>query len=174
MSRDVSPLSYDSWYLTFNKISDLDDVEGQEQTVFADGGYIGEFVVQNGEVDLGGEYTVATVGYPYTGLVKTFNCGPVTQNGNAQTMKKRIAEFVLRFVNSSGFEIGTDINNMQQTQLFNPSGFYDMPPLLANGDVRVLYNDNHANEKCVYMRQQYPLPCVLTMLEYKLNVEALE
>lgn len=174
MSRDVSPLSYDSWYLTFNKISDLDDVEGQKQTVFADGGYIGEFVVQNGEVDLGGEYTVATVGYPYTGLVKTFNCGPVTQNGNAQTMKKRIAEFVLRFVNSSGFEIGTDINNMQQTQLFSPSGFYDMPPLLANGDVRVLYNDNHANEKCVYMRQQYPLPCVLTMLEYKLNVEALE
>lgn len=173
-SKDVFPMSYDSWYLSFNEISDLDDVEGQEQTVFADGGYIGEFVVEGGKIDLGGEYTVATIGYPYIGVVKTFNCGPVTQNGNAQTMKKRISEFVLRFVNSSGFEIGTDINNMQQTQLFSPNGFYDMPPLLTNGDIRVLYNDNHSNEKCVYMRQKYPLPCVLTMLEYKLNLEALE
>lgn len=175
LTPEVTPLTWDSWYLSFNKIGNLSDFNGVTQSVVADGGYIGDFVVENGEISLGREYTSVIVGYKYEGFAKTFNIGMWSEGTNYQTVKKRISQFVIRFVDSAGFTIGTNLDNMQDVQTFNPQGFYDTTPLLMNSDEYIYgYNDDHNKEKSIYLIQDKPLPCNITMVEYKINFERLE
>lgn len=175
LTESINPLTWNKWYLTLNTVFDLEDLEGEVQSVVADGGYIGEFVVQDGRIVLPEEYTTVVVGDKYTALAKTFNIG-FYQNGiSGQTMKKRINEFCLRFVNSAGFKIGTTLDNLQSVQLFDPNGYYDTIPLLMNGDEFIYgYNDLHDKEKYIYLLQDEPLPANITLVEYKIVYEALQ
>lgn len=171
----VNPLTWDAWYLTFRTIADLDDVEGEYQSVVADGGYIGDFLVKDGKIELPKDFTHIVLGYKYKGFAKTFNLGIYQDGRNGQTMKKRINQFSVRFVNSAGFKIGTTLDNMQTLQLFDPEGYYDTIPLLMNGDERVDgYNDSHEKEKCIYLMQDEPLPANVTLVEYDITYEALQ
>lgn len=175
LTNEVTPLTYDSWYVTFNTITGISDLNGETQGVVADGGYVGEFVVQNGEIALDREYTSVVLGYKYEGFAKSFNLGVWSEGTNYQTVKKRISQFVIRFVDSAGFTIGTNLDNMQDVQQFNPQGFYDTTPLLMNSDEFIYgYNDSHSKEKYIYLIQDKPLPCNITMVEYKINFERLE
>lgn len=175
LTQKITPLVWDSWYLTFNEIDGLDDITGQYQSVVADGGYIGEFQVIDGKITLPKEYTTVVVGYKYSGIAKTFNLGFYQEGRNGQTMKKRINEFCVRFVNSAGCKIGTTLSNMQSIQKFNPNGYYDTIPLLMNGDEFIYgYNDSHKKEKNIYLMQDEPLPADITLVEYNIFYEALE
>lgn len=175
LTEEVTPLTYDSWYVTFNGIGGLSDLEGETQGVVADGGYIGDYVVSGGQIVLDREYTSVIVGYKYEGFAKTFNLGMWSDGVNYQTVKKRISQFAIRFVDSAGFTIGTNLDNMQDVQMFNPQGFYDTTPLLMNSDEYIHgYNDDHNKEKYIYLIQNKPLPCNITMVEYKINFERLE
>ena len=90
-------------------------------------------------------------------------------------MKKRISSFTIRFVDSAGFKVGTSLDNLQVVQSFNPQGFYDSTPLLMNSDEYIYgYNDDHNKVKYIYFVQDMPLPCNITMLEYKISFESLE
>lgn len=175
LTNYVSPHTYNSWYVTFNTVIDLDDAEGETQGVVADGGYVGDYVVTNGQIALDREYTSVIVGYRYEGFAKSFNLGVWDSGVNYQTVKKRISQFIIRFVDSAGFTIGTNLDNMQDVQQFNPQGFYDTTPLLMNSDEYIYgYNDDHNKEKYIYLIQNKPLPCNITMVEYKINFERLE
>lgn len=175
MTETVYPLTYDKWYVTFNTVSDLDDLEGISQQVVADGGYVGTYTITSGAITLDREYTSVVVGYGYEGFAKTFNIGSWADGINYQTCKKRISQFTIRFIDSAGFTIGTNLDNMQPVQMFNPQGFYDSTPLLMNSDEFVYgYNDTHDKEKNLYFVQDKPLPCNITMVEYKVNFERLE
>lgn len=174
LSDKVFPLSYDSWYVTFRSIGDLEDLEGVTQSVVADGGYIGEYTIKNGKIMLDRQYTSVIVGYPYKGFAKSFNLGFYDSGVNTQTLKKRINNFVIRFVDSAGFKVGTSVDNLQDIQSFNPQGFYDSTPLLMSGDEYIYgYNDNHDKEKYVYLVQDMPLPCNVTMVQYDISFEAM-
>lgn len=174
LTEEVYPLTWNSWYLTFNKVDDLDDIEGQEQAVIGDGGFAGVYTVENGEIQLDKEYSVVTLGYSYKGFAMSFILGMYDNGLNSQTIKKKINTFVLRFVSSAGVRIGTDVNNMQDVQLFNPSGYYDAPPLLMDGDEYVYgYNDTHDYEKRIFVEQEKPLPCNLTVIEARVSFDKL-
>jgi hypothetical protein len=172
LSKDVYPTTWGQYYITFRVIGDLEDIEGEVQSVVADGGYIGDYTVVNGKIELDKQYTVVTVGYKYKALAKTFNIGTWDNGVNTQTMKKKINKFTMRFFNSAGGKVGTDIDNLQKIQTFNPNGYYDLPPLLMNGDVEISgYNDSHTKEKFIYFVQDEPLPLNLTMLGYTIQFE---
>ena len=161
--------TYDSFYISFNKISNLSLYEGQTLSVVADGGYIGEFTVSSGVLDLKREVTVCTFGLLYKGILKTFNLGFYYNGRNYQTANKRISEFILRFVNSAGGNIGTDIYDMYEIQDFSPAGFYDLPPLPMDGDKQIDVGDVSDRAKSIYITQDKPLPLNITMMQY--NVE---
>lgn len=175
LTENVSPLTWNKWYISFNTIDDLDDIEGQTQSVTADGGYVGEYVVTDGKITFDREYTSVIVGYKYEGFAKSFGLGMWVNGVNYQTLKKRISQFVIRFIDSAGFSIGTSLDNLQAVQRFNPLGFYDTTPLLMNGDEFIYgYNDNHDKAKSIYLIQDMPLPCNITMVEYLINFERLD
>lgn len=169
LSDGFYPESWSSWYISFNEIGGLTDFEGQTVSVVADGGYLGEFAVADGKISFDREMTSCIVGLPYRGILKSFNLGMVVNGRNLQTSKKRIAEFVLRFVHSAGAKIGTDLNDMQDVQYFNPGGFMDLPPLPMDGDVRRNVPDEFDGEKYIFLMQDIPLPMNLTMIQYNME-----
>lgn len=169
LSDGFYPESWSSWYISFNEIGGLTDFEGQTVSVVADGGYLSEFAVADGKISFDREMTSCIVGLPYRGILKSFNLGMVVNGRNLQTSKKRIAEFVLRFVHSAGAKIGTDLNDMQDVQYFNPGGFMDLPPLPMDGDVRRNVPDEFDGEKYIFLMQDIPLPMNLTMIQYNME-----
>lgn len=169
LSDGFYPESWSSWYISFNEIGGLTDFEGQTVSVVADGGYLGEFAVADGKISFDREMTSCIVGLPYRGILKSFNLGMVVNGRNLQTSKKRIAEFVLRFVHSAGAKIGTDLNDMQDVQYFNPGVFMDLPPLPMDGDVRRNVPDEFDGEKYIFLMQDIPLPMNLTMIQYNME-----
>ena len=175
LTQKITPATHSAWYLSFDTVGDLQELNGTTQSVVADGGYIGDFVVTNGQIKFDRDYTSVTIGFGYKGFAKSFNLGIYDSGVNYQTLKKRISSFTIRFVDSAGFKVGTSLDNLQVVQSFNPQGFYDSTPLLMNSDEYIYgYNDDHNKVKYIYFVQDMPLPCNITMLEYKISFESLE
>lgn len=138
---------------------------------FADGCCVDNIVVKYGP--LSGEISIelpdyfynVCFGYKYNCFAATFNIG----NSNMQTAPKNIQKCTLRLINSAGGLIGTDLNDLQEIQLFSPSGFYDMSPKMLNGDVKINMRDSSSEEKFLYISQNKSLPFNLSMI--KLDVE---
>lgn len=169
MSEGFYPQTWNEWYISFNEISGLDDFEGKTVQVVADGGYLGDFTVTDGKITFDREMTSCVVGYSYLGILKSFNLGVAANGRNLQTARKRISEFVLRFVRSAGVNIGTDLSSLQSVQYFSPSGFMDLPPLPMDGDEKRTVPDSTSEEKYIFLTQNLPLPMNLTMIQY--NIE---
>lgn len=119
-----------------------------------------------GAIDLGGRQVgLARIGYKYTGIMKTFNLGFVSQGINTQVTMKNVAKAWIRCVNSAGGEVGTTLYDMQPIQDFTlQGGFYDLPPLPMDTTKEVPLGDNSEAEKCIYIRQDQPLPLNITAL----------
>lgn len=169
LSNGYYPETWNEWYISFNEISGLNDFNGKTVQVVADGGYLGEFVVSDNKITFDREMTSCVLGYPYLGILKSFNLGMVVNGKNLQTSRKRISEFVLRFVRSAGVNIGTDLSSMQKVQYFSPTGFLDLPPLPMDGDEKRPIPDSISETKYIFLTQDLPLPMNLTMIQY--NIE---
>lgn len=154
------------FYISFNKISNLNDLNGKTVQVVADGGYLGEYTVTNNELQFDREMTSCTIGIPYTGILKTFNIGDYMGGRNYQTAPKRIAKVIMRFVYSAGVEVGTALDTLKEVQYFAPTGFFDLPPLPMDGDERRSIPDTIADWKELFVVQNKPLPVNLTMIQY--------
>ena len=165
MSDGVSANTYTGWYLSFNAVSGFSDFNGYKVYVVADGGYLGEFEVENGTITFDRECQSVCIGFPYRVLANTFVVGQSGGADNGQTIVKCIAKYKMRFVDTAGVEIGTDLNTLQEVQEFSPAGFFDLPPLPMNGDVEISARDKSEKEKRVYISQKFPLPFNLTMLQ---------
>ena len=157
------------WYLSFSSVAGLSDFEGQNVYVVADGGYLGEFPVEDGVCSFNRECQSVCIGIPYRVIANTFVIGQSGETANGQTMHKSIATYKMRFVDTAGVEIGTDINEMQEVQQFSPAGFFDLPPLPMNGDFKLPARDRTESEKRVYLSQKFPLPFNLTMLQLDID-----
>ena len=164
------PATWGRFYISFKTIGGMDDFEGQTIPVVTDGGYLEEFTVTNGGITLPREATSAVVGLGYKGLLKTFNLGVYANGKNYQTTRKRISEFVLRFVFSAGGKIGTDIFSLMDVQYFSIDGFLDLPPLPMDGDEKRTIPDTTSEKKEIFIVQDLPLPLNLTMLQYNMEV----
>lgn len=168
-SEGCYPNTWGRFYISFNEVSGLEAFNGQKVPVVVDGGYLEEFEIQDGKLSLGREATSIVVGYGYEGILKTFNLGFYANGKNLQTTHKRISEFVLRFVNSAGGKIGTDLDSMQEIQYFSINGFLDLLPLPMDGDEKRTVLDTTAEEKYIYLVQDLPLPLNLTMIQYNVQ-----
>lgn len=165
---------YENWYKTAQVLTGLTEYIGEEVSVVADGGYIGEFTVDgSGELDIGKHATVIRFGYKYTGLIKTFPLGFQVNGLNTQTTIKALVRAGLRFVASAGVQFGTSMYRMEDVQTFDPAGYYDLPPLPMEGINFVDFDDDLDVEKCLYIRQDKPLPMTITSviaeIEYGTN-----
>ena len=170
LSENYYPNTWDDWYVSFSSLSGLSAYAGGVVSVVADGGYYGEVEVSaSGDLTLDRQATVLCVGLPYKGILKTFNLGSFAEGVNYQTVGKRISEFILRFVNSCGGKVGTELDALQEVQYFAPQGFMDLPPLPMDGDEKRPVADDMYNYKAIFVMQDKPLPMNLTVIQYNIS-----
>lgn len=160
-----SVVEADEWYLSATVFKGLEHLENETVSVVGDGGYIGDFVVKNGQVDISSANTnkvsFAIIGLKYIGLLKSCNLGlNLTQQGTQTfTNNKIIYKFEFIFNFSSGGKVGDSLDSLEEIQTFNPTGLYDTPAIPMNEGMEEVMCKGSANkDKHYFIVQDKPLP----------------
>lgn len=150
--------TYTDWYLTFMTITGLSQYNGTTVSVVTDGGYLDDFEVSGGQIELEAQTTHAVIGYKYKGIIKSFNLGFQVQTDNTQTTMKAVTEFGIRCVSTAGLKCGTSLYKLERVQELGQGDLNYLPPLPIDGSKYVQYTDDHQKEKFFYIVQDEPLP----------------
>jgi hypothetical protein len=150
--------TYQYWYLTFDSLSGLSRFNGKTVSVVADGGYLDDFEVSGGAIDLGTQVTSVCVGLSYTGLIKTFNLGFAIQGVNTQKNIKSVFQAGIRLIDSAGGLIGTTRYRMTPIQELTERDLNYLPPLVVDQTKLITYSDDADINKALYIIQDKPLP----------------
>lgn len=151
------------WYLSATVFSGLDHLEGKTVAVVGNGGYIGDFIVSDGKVDISSanvnKVGNAIIGLKYKGVLKSPNLGLQYQDGQTFTSMKNITKVILQLSFSAGGEVGSSLYKLEKIQKFNPEGLLDVPPLpMDNGFQEILLSGTYEKDKHYYIVQKEPLP----------------
>jgi hypothetical protein len=160
---------YASWYLSFDTLTGLSRFDGLEISVVADGGYLGDFTVAAGDIDLPAQITQAVAGYKYRGLIKSFPLGFQVQGENTQTTMKAVTRVGVRAVASAGGKVGSTPYRMRPVQKLKQNNINYLPPLPIDGTEYVDYTDDNELDKFFYLVQDEPLPFVAASLMVDCN-----
>lgn len=154
------------WYLSATHFSGLNHLEGETVAVVGNGGYIGDFVVENGQVDISNanvnKVGSAVIGLKHKGILKSPNLGVTLQGLQTFTNMKNIYKMGLQLSFSAGGKIGSNMYDLAEVQDFNPDGLYDVPPLPMDGYKEIEYSDDYDKEKHYFIVQDSPLPLHIT------------
>lgn len=161
--------TYTDWYLTFSTISGLSQYNGTTIGVVTDGGYLDDFDVSGGAIDLGSQVTHAVVGYRYKGIIKSFCLGFQLQADNTQITMKAITEAHIRCVATAGGEFGTSLYTLQPVQELGQNDLNYLPPIPIDGTKQVSYSDDNTKDKFFYIVQDAPLPMTVTSVLLNAN-----
>jgi len=162
-----------NWAKAVDQVPDLDHLEGEEVSVFADGFVVANpnnesyevLTVTDGVLTLDRPYTVIHVGLPFTCDVETLNID--TAQGETLADKKKIISKVTVHVESSrGVFIGAEppseddddpLEGLTEYKTRNEEG-YDDPPELETGTIDVNIQPHWNSNGRVFIRQIDPIP----------------
>ena len=129
LPADLQAAATDSWALARAAFNELDHLEGEVVSIYADGGtYPG--TVSAGVVSLPYPGYVVTVGLPITATLETLPLAPQTQNGTMIENNKLISQVRILVRNSQGCYVGADADHLQFTEIRSPN---DEATLLGYG-----------------------------------------
>lgn len=172
---DVNHVS-GTWFITTDTITGLDHLEGSTVQVVADGGTHIDCIVSAGGITLDAQHSMVHVGFGYRGILKTLNLEAGGINGPAQTKRKRITDLRLRFHNTLGAVVGTDIYDMEPILYTNTSQVLGRPATPVSGFKYVTINDNWVGKNFddvsthLIVLQDYPLPCTIQFIDANMEV----
>ena len=165
---EPTSLSTSKWYLSATVLKGLNHLEGETVAVVGNGGYIGDFVVEDGEIDISSANTnkvgTAIVGLKYKGILKSPNLGVQLQGTQTYSNMKNIYKIGLQMSFSAGGKVGSNLYDLAEVQDFNPEGLYDVPPLPMDDYKEIQYEDDYDREKHYFVVQDSPLPLHITAI----------
>jgi hypothetical protein len=159
------------WHFTTDTISGVDHLEGETIQVVVDGGTHPDVTVEDGRITLEAQHSVIHLGYHYRGILKTLNVEGGGINGDSQAKLKRITELAVRFQDTLGASVGTDIYNMEPVLYASTEQLTGRPPLPSNSIKKIPINDEWIGDDPddimtqVVVVQDYPLPCTVQLIE---------
>lgn len=150
------------WYLSATVFNGLEHLEGETVSVVGNGGYIGDFVVENGQIDISvanvNKVGSAIIGLKYKGILKSPNLGMMLQGSQTFSNMKNIYKIGLSLSFSAGGKVGDSMYHLTEVQDFNPEGLLDVPPLPIDEYKEITYESDYAKEKHYFVVQDKPLP----------------
>lgn len=156
------------WYISATKFSGLEHLEGETVAVVGNGGYIGDFVVQNGCVDISSanvnKVGTAIIGLKHKGILKSPNLGLQLQGTQTFSNMKNIYKLGLQLSFSAGGKVGDSMYYLQNVQDFNPEGLLDVPPLPIDTLKEITYSGDYDKDKHYFVVQDSPLPFHITAI----------
>lgn len=161
---NTNAIAAGNWYLTTNSISGLDHLEGETVTIIADGGDHADKTVSSGAVTLDAQFSKVHVGLGYVGLIKSMSLEAGSAAGPGQTKFKNINRLNVKFINTLGARVGTDVFNMVNVVFRSSADDTNRPPPLFSGSRLIPYPDKVGIEKHVIIEQRKPLPCTVQMI----------
>lgn len=160
----VTAMAAGNWYLTTNSLINLHHLEARSVAVVADGSEHSNETVSGGAITLDYQASVIHVGLGYEGFLQTMEIEGGGVTGPSQTKTRNISELGLKFYNSLGAAVGTDLYASEDVPFSQmPLNVGDPQPVYT-GVKRVPYSDSWDENKHVYIRQTHPLPCVVQQL----------
>lgn len=142
-------------------ISGLTWLEGRTVTAVGDGIVFPNLAVTGGKVKLPQACLNVWVGLPYVSEVKTLPVALPSQDGTyARGRVKNIGKVILRLMNTSGVEVGPDVEHMRPLKARTLEE-YGEPPKLRSGEFEVLPTGTWTNDGSFMIRQAEPLPFTL-------------
>lgn len=161
-------VSTSQWYLSASQFSGLNHLEGETVSVVGNGGYIGDFVVENGQVDISNanvnKVGSAIIGLKYKGILKSTNLGLMLQGTQTFSNMKNIYKIGLSLNFSAGGKIGSNLYDLADVQDFSPDGLYNIPPLPIDDYKEIECSDDYDREKHYFVVQDKPLPFHITAI----------
>ncbi len=161
--KDTALASSD-WYLTFSQISGLEHLEGQEVVGLIDGGVVENLTVEDGMLTLTEQASYAIIGLRYLGIFQSNDIEGGGDNGPSATKKKGVSRVGIRFLNTLGCLVGTDLYKLNRVTFRTTADLTSRPPPLFSGVKIESVNDSWENEKYIYCVQDKPLPCNIQLL----------
>ena len=159
---------FDEWYLSATEFSGLEHLEGEKVSVVGNGGYIGDFLVENGKINISSANTnklgSAVIGLKYKGILKSPNYGMQFQGGQTFIKNKNIVAVDILFSFSAGGKVGTSLYSLDEIQHFDSDGLYDCPALPMNSSEKIYLKDDYNKHKHYYIVQDKPLPMHIMMV----------
>lgn len=155
-----------SWYLSATIFRGLEHLEGETVGVMANGGYIGDFEVHNGQIDISSanvnKVGSAIIGLRYKGILKSLNLGLQLQGTQTFSNMKNIYKIGLGLSFSAGGKVGDSLYYLEDVQDFNPDGLFDVPPLPIDNYKEINYDGDYSDDKHYFIVQDKPLPFHIT------------
>lgn len=156
------------WYLSATIFKGLEHLEGETVGVVANGGYIGDFIVQNGQIDITSanvnKVSTAVIGLVYKGILKSPNLGLQLQGYQTFSNMKNIYKIGLGLCFSAGGKVGESMYHLAEIQDFNPEGLLDVPPLPIDDYKEINYEGDYSEDKHYFVVQDKPLPFHITSI----------
>lgn len=150
------------WYLSATVFKGLEHLEGETVAVVGNGGYLGDFKVENGCVDISSanvnKVGTAIIGLKYKGILKSPNLGLQLQGTQTFSNMKNIYKIGLDLSFSAGGKVGDDLYHLEDVQDFNPESLYDVPPLPIDDYKEISYEGSYEKSKHYFVVQDSPLP----------------
>jgi hypothetical protein len=156
---------------TYQTLTGLDHLEGQEVAILADGRVLPRQTVLNGQIDIDASYNVVHVGLPFNSDIETLNIDVPTQEGTLQGVKIKVGSVTFRFVDSRGGYVGptfdelyeafgnlTISQNQHQLEFFDVLTDENANRIFYTGDIRVPLGSEYRNGGRICYRQIDPLP----------------
>jgi len=161
--------SYSSWYMSFSSLSGISQFDGTTVGIVTDGGYLDDFAISGGAVDLGAQCNHAVIGYRYKGIIKSFCLGFQFQGKNTQATFKAVSRVGIRTLASAGLMFGTSLYKMEAVQELTQNDLNYLPPIPMDGTKYVVYSDDNEEDKFFYITQDEPLPAQITCVMVEAN-----
>ncbi len=153
------------WYITATTVSGLDYLEGETVMLITDGAIPDSAVVQNGSVEIDVPASVIHAGLGYTGIIKTLPLDQGGVSGPAQNKLKSVDKVQFRLLNTGAFMFGASLYALTAMEFSYGNQFLGMPVPLFSGLDGKFYEDSWAEDKTMYMVQNYPLPCTIAAID---------
>lgn len=165
--RSTEAMAAGDWCLTAGSVTGLTHLAGTEVTILADGSLHELKVVSSaGEITLDRQCGFVLVGLPYIGIIKTM---PVAEGpGRLKTLEN----LVVKFLDSLGAKYGTNPYKLKEMEWSQSGAEFDRPPPLFTGDKKLPPFDSAAKEKSIYIVQDRPYPCTVSMIATSIDTDS--
>jgi hypothetical protein len=171
IKKDFKTTSHalDTWYLTFKTIRGLEHLEGENVVALVDGGVVENLMVDNGTIVLENQASYVIIGLPYIGIYQSMDIEGGGDNGPGVTKEKTISQVGVRFMNTLGCLVGTDLYKLDRISFRTTANLTSRPPPLFSGVKVQGVRDSWDAEKYIYCVQDKPLPCNIQLLVPRLQ-----
>lgn len=129
-----------------------------------DGGVVENLVVEDGTVTLENQASYVIIGLRYLGIYQSMDIEGGGDNGPGVTKDKSISQVGVRFLDTLGCLVGTDLYKLDRVTFRTTADITGRPAPLFKGVKLVGVRDSWDPEKYIYCVQDKPLPCNIQLL----------